>query len=167
MNYKTLTTIGGAVAVLSICFLPVIGCGGENLNGVGLLKWDQTPGAFKFLLILVIVLGLLIFRLKEAMHLLINGAAGVITLIVGYLYAKDKMGNLDLKSGYYLSIFGFIMTGIVSYMQLKGMQIGQPGQQNNAGHINTADELLKLKKLLDEGVLNQEEYDEQKRKLLG
>lgn len=36
----------------------------------------------------------------------------------------------------------------------------------NNNNVSVADELLKLKQLLDMGVLSQEEFDEQKNKLL-
>ena len=41
--------------------------------------------------------------------------------------------------------------------------------QKNSIHeskVNVSDELLKLKKLLDDGIINQEEFDKQKKKLL-
>ena len=43
----------------------------------------------------------------------------------------------------------------------------QPQQQQPQPATNTADELLKLKQLLDVGVLTQQEFDQQKAKLLG
>jgi Short C-terminal domain len=38
---------------------------------------------------------------------------------------------------------------------------------NNTNNTSVADEIIKLKKLLDEGAITQEEYDAQKKKLLG
>lgn len=40
------------------------------------------------------------------------------------------------------------------------------GQANGGGAISVADELKKMKELLDSGVLSQEEFDEQKKKLM-
>jgi len=40
------------------------------------------------------------------------------------------------------------------------------GTATTTANISVADELLKLKKLLDEGVLTQQEFDAQKKKLL-
>lgn len=42
--------------------------------------------------------------------------------------------------------------------------VGQAG--GGAGNVSVADELKKMKELLDSGVLSQEEFDEQKRKLM-
>jgi hypothetical protein len=39
--------------------------------------------------------------------------------------------------------------------------------ENDSSKLSVADELLKLKKLLDEGVINQDEYEKQKKKLIG
>lgn len=45
--------------------------------------------------------------------------------------------------------------------------MSQQGQQEPSSAVSSADELLKFKKLLDEGIITQEEFEAKKRQLLG
>lgn len=63
------------------------------------------------------------------------------------------------------AIISFAVSLVIGILRLLTGTAPKEEKQNNA--ISTADELLKFKKLLDEGVITQEEFYQKKKQLLG
>src|ERR1700729_699493 len=112
-NYKLLSKLGGAIAIISILFLPVVGCGGENANGIQIVQSDHVSSDIKAFIIVAIACGVLILLLKTSIQLALTGVAGIASLLIGYFMAKDKLGGVDLKAGYYFAIIGFGLTTVI------------------------------------------------------
>ena len=62
------------------------------------------------------------------------------------------------------AIISFAVSLVIGILRLLTGTAPKEEKQNNA--ISTADELLKFKKLLDEGVITQEEFYQKKEQLL-
>jgi hypothetical protein len=115
-NRKTISNIGGAIAVISILFLPVVGCGGENVNGIQIIQSDHVSSDIKAFFSVAIICGGLIFLFKNYVQLAITGIVGILSLLIGYLIAKDKINGIDLKAGGVLGIIGFLVTTIINFL---------------------------------------------------
>lgn len=163
-NLKIISKVGGAIAIVSILFMPVVGCGGDTANGIDLVQSKNISGDIKACIVVCMLCGLLILLLRTQIQQALSGIIGIVALLGGYMLAKDKLQMLDLKAGYYLSLMGFALTTLVSFLK--------PSLNDNSvqaavnANMGKADELHKLKALLDNNAITQEEYDEQKRKLL-
>ena len=86
--------------------------------------------------------------------------------VVEYL---DKINSLGIKSGIAINpetpveeIYSLLPK--VKLVLVMGVHPGKSGQEFIH---NTSEKISKLKKMLDEGIITQEDYDEQKKKLLG
>ena len=84
------------------------------------------------------------------------------------------VGKIAEKKGYgfagffLLGIFFFIIGLIVSLcLSDKNAQINNQNNAVNAPKVSESEELLRLKKLLDENVITQEEFEAKKKQLLG
>ena len=60
----------------------------------------------------------------------------------------------------------FFISNSLKAQQLHHQMIGSQGGQTIIQTQSAADELIKFKKLLDEGIISEEEFAEQKKKLL-
>ena len=56
---------------------------------------------------------------------------------------------------------------IVDYIEKRRMEISVPQAQQVVNTVSSADELMKFKQLLDQGIISQEEFDAKKKQLLG
>lgn len=141
--------IGGMVAIVCFLFLPVAGCGPQTINGVDLLKMDDIDISVKIFAVLAMVMALGIIFLQDKLQVFFSAIAGLIALVVAYLIAKSKMhsGNdfgmadaIELKSGSYLSMLGFIISAVVSKTKnelLGDQQLNfSPSNQNNKKQSN-------------------------------
>lgn len=71
----------------------------------------------------------------------------------------------DFISAFFVgTIISFVVSLVIGILKLLTGTAPKEEKQNNA--ISTADELLKFKKLLDEGVITQEEFYQKKKQLL-
>ena len=71
----------------------------------------------------------------------------------------------DFISAFFVgAIISFVISLVIGILKLLTGTAPKEDKQNNA--ISTADELLKFKKLLDEGVITQEEFYQKKKQLL-
>jgi hypothetical protein len=100
----------------------------------------------------------------------LHSSSGGMTLVVKRidLYGNNRLGRKHFAivnpgglSNYMVDVADAIATGEV--VKINGAKIGAL----SAGTLSVADELLKLKSLLDAGAITQAEYDSQKKKLLG
>ncbi len=113
-NQKIISNIGGAVAFVSIFFLPVVGCGGKNVNGIQIVQSDHVSADIKaFIMVSVLCAGLIII-LKSYIQSGIAAITGLISLLVGYFIVKDKLDALDFKIGGILATIGFVISAIIN-----------------------------------------------------
>jgi Short C-terminal domain len=85
----------------------------------------------------------------------------------GYVcYAKIKLRNTLVN--YEIDVENALISNeLVLPEQFKKAKNDVPKQVIVSQQISIADELIKLKKLLDDGVLTKEEFESQKKKVLG
>ena len=171
-NYLIFAKIGAALAIICILFLPVVGCGDQNLNGIELIKEKNIWSEVKFFIIASITCGIIIFFLKKHIMVAITAIGGIFSLIIAYLIAHDKSGSIDLKIGSYFAFLFYSITAIISFITpLEKKQINNPVliqelERIDKTRIGIADEIKKLKELQDAGIITQKEIDIQKEKLL-
>lgn len=101
------------------------------------------------------------------------------TMAAGYLqfsiFGSDRSGGLNAAAGDENSILfdatnNNLIQEIVDYIERRRQEINQPQApvvQQIVQQTSVADELKKFKELLDMGAITQEEYDAQKKRLLG
>lgn len=100
-------------------------------------------------------------------------------LAIGYLQLETASSNGNNKGSNFFAENSFTfdttvisnerMIEVADYVKSRVDAVKKGGTApivTNSNNISVADELLKLKQLLDMGVLSQEEFDEQKNKLL-
>ena len=98
---------------------------------------------------------------------------------IGYLQLETASGNGNNEASNFYAENSFTfdeivisnkkMTEVTNYVKSRVDAVKKGSTtpvSTNSSNISVADELLKLKQLLDMGVLSQEEFDEQKNKLL-
>lgn len=94
---------------------------------------------------------------------------------IGRAYANTAVIVKKIKSGkikgvekYYFVVGGGNITNYYLYIDdaVQACEV-RPCLEAKNNNVSVADELLKLKQLLDSGALTQAEYDSQKKKLLG
>lgn len=81
----------------------------------------------------------------------------------------NAISGFGAEPGFYLfTILSIVMLILCISAIKKTVEIEVPvqGTPSTAVHVSTADAIAEYKKLLDSGILTQEEYDEKKRKLL-
>lgn len=166
-NYKPISKIGGAVAAVSVLFLPIVGCGGESVNGLDVIKGDHVDGILKACVAASVLCGIIILFLHQHKNFIAMSIAGILSLLAGYMIARNKL-PVELKAGAFLAFLAFGTTAGVNFMA-KSKPAPEDDYYTEAPVAETssvADQLASLKKLLDEGAITQEEFDEQKRRLL-
>lgn len=98
------------IAIVSILFLPVVGCADQNMSGLQLLNESQVDMDMKYFLIgsLICAGMIFLFRLKGAR--IIAAILGFIFLISAYLIAHSKNELIELRFG---SVIAFLSFGYV------------------------------------------------------
>ncbi|WP_421876397.1 SHOCT domain-containing protein [Pacificispira sp.] len=106
------------------------------------------------------------------MALLIYLAFGIIFALLCASMAKSRNRSIGLWTvlGFFLGLFAVLILAIIGKDKnapaaADPASAGTPALQPAKSSSNL-DEIAKLKKLLDDGVLTQDEFDEQKRRLL-
>ncbi|MDP2304189.1 MAG: hypothetical protein Q8N03_17405 [Ignavibacteria bacterium] len=89
-NNKLFSYLGAAIAVLCILFAPVVGCGETNLNGLQIIQDESIGTDIKLFIIIAIICGVIIFILKNHLHLVASSIAGAVALLIAYLIAHSK-----------------------------------------------------------------------------
>ena len=92
---------------------------------------------------------------------------GVVFLLLGFLPAilvfKDaKKNDISPPFLWALLVFVVLIIGLIAYLIVRNLKV----KKGNESNISSADELTKYKKLLDDGVITQEEFDIKKKQLL-
>ena len=81
-------------------------------------------------------------------------------------FTEEKTKNIFLYLGIIALIIGGIFISLNISKQNSDISNSRPSINNKATTQTAADELLKLKNLLDQSAITQQEYDDQKKKLL-
>lgn len=173
-NPKLISKIVAAIAIVSIIFLPVVGCGGENASGIDIVKSEQISPAIKLFLICSVICGIIIFFLKEYIHLAVTAIIGILTLLISYFIAKDKLGQLELKTGAFLSILSYVTIAVIGFIKssekkniemvttiAKQTTLEKPEPSND-----TFTQIEKINELRQKGILTEEEFNKKKTELL-
>lgn len=123
-NYRVFSGTGGAIAVVCILFLPVIGCGNETINGIEIVQSRNVSVEIKFFIVLSVIAGVAILFLKQQVAAFVAGIIGLASLLFSYLIAHNKMQAIELKMGAYLAMIGFVITAVVNAMGIQKKNVG-------------------------------------------
>ena len=115
-NYRLISNIGAACAILCIIFLPVVGCGDANLTGIDIIKDNQIGTSIKIFVIAAIICGVLIFFLKELLHIAICAIAGAVALFIAYMIAHSENESIEMKIGAILALIGYAVTAVTNFL---------------------------------------------------
>ncbi len=107
---KTLSRIGGVLALFSLLALPLGSCGAVRLNGAEILFKVQDHPVLKLLVLISIIVALLAIFFTSRGWQLTLGAAGVLSLLVAsFLVEADKNAATQVRGGTVLALIGFIL----------------------------------------------------------
>jgi hypothetical protein len=172
---------GGMLAVVCFLFFPVAGCGSMSVSGVDLIQMNDFSTSVKILIVLSMLCGIGIIFLKDKTSVFLSSLWGILSLIIAYTIAKWKMSSKDdfgmsefieLKSGSYFSILGFIISGIFSKIENEIFPDQSPLETSiindednkivpltNTPLTDLNYEKRIIEELHEKGVLNSEEYE--------
>jgi hypothetical protein len=115
--------LGGLMALVGFLFLPVAGCGPMNISGMDFMKDQSFEISTKLIIGVAMLCALIMIFAPDKVLVFICSIAGLISLIIAYFVTTSKMGSgndfgmsdaIELKSGAYVSIFGYIISAIAS-----------------------------------------------------
>ena len=105
-------------------------------------------------------------RTADLTRLIIVLVVLLIWLIPAVLVFKDaKRNKMEPPILWAIIVFFAIILGLIAYLIVRNLKI-KKGSDNVDG-ISNADELGKYKKLFDDGVITQEEFNAKKKQILG
>ena len=112
--------ISNVIVLLSMLFLPIAGCQGENINGFQFLfdPPDRASEAFIFAqaLFVVAIIGAIVGLIsKTPRRLLLSASAGVIGLVGAFLIVRNEYG-VEPRIGGLLAILAFVISAISPYL---------------------------------------------------
>ena len=115
--------MGGMVAIASILFLPLAGCGIHVVTGTGMFASPDISVIVKIFLSVALLCAASVIFLKAAIPILASGATGLAALITAYLIAKSAASvSVELKAGAYFAMISFILI-LISGLFLLGVRI--------------------------------------------
>lgn len=118
-NYHWMAKMGGMVAIASILFLPMAGCGLYNVTGIDMFTSKEISVIVKIFLAISLMCAASVIFLKAAIPILASGVAGLAALIIAYLIAKSAASvSVELKAGAYFAIVSFIIILISGFLLL-------------------------------------------------
>ncbi|MBW0161252.1 MAG: SHOCT domain-containing protein [Sediminibacterium sp. Gen4] len=173
-SYTLTSKVLSLVAIISIIFLPFIGCGGDNINGADIVKSRDVPIEIKLFLIGSIICGVMILFLKKYIHLALMSVMGIFMLLVSYFIAKDKLGQIELKIGAIVSISTYTIIAISSFLKISErknveINVALPNQISQSKSESSSDifiQIEKLNELRQKGILTDDEFISKKTELL-
>lgn len=112
---KVISKLCVAIAVLSIAFFPIAGCGGEKLSGLTILGSDRVDGEIKMFLVVASLCGIIILFLTKFKQMSIFAIGGFVSLIIALLIAKGKPYSdaIKLEPGAYIAFLGYIVSALI------------------------------------------------------
>ena len=106
------------------------------------------------------------------------GATGILTQLIVVLvivliwlipvvlvFNDAKRNNIEPPILWAIIVFFAIILGLIAYLIVRNLKLKKGSY--NADGISSADELVKYKKLLDDGVITQEEFNAKKKQIFG
>ena len=118
-NGPLISKIAAAVAIISIIFAPVAGCGSTNFSGLDIVLSKDVSSEVKLFLIISVVCGILIFVLEKHSQLTVSAIAGGAALIIAYLIVHSKNGAIELRVGSFIALIGYAVSGTINFMQMQ------------------------------------------------
>ena len=115
-NYKLISNIGAAMAIFCILFLPFVGCGGQKLTGIDVIKHSGIGTEIKFFVVASIISAGIVFALKKHIQLAVSAIAGIVSLLIAYLIAQSKMEGLELKFGAFLALIAYAVIAVTNFL---------------------------------------------------
>ena len=110
--------MGGTVALVSILFLPIVGCGGDNATGLQVIQSTNIPGNIKVFVALAAFAALLCIFLWHHIAAIAASIGGFVSLLIAYNLGHSKLEGIEMKAGAYLAMLGFAVTVIVNFLKL-------------------------------------------------
>lgn len=110
-----LSKIGGALSIVSLLVLPLVGCTNQAMTWSSLdLLSDKSIGInIKVMLIIALLFAIVALLVNAKWALLVSGIGGLGTLLTAYIIFKQEFKGFssafELKTGGYLAIIGFIL----------------------------------------------------------
>lgn len=98
--------IGGLVALVSIAFLPIAGCGSVGVSGWDIIRANDVGILLKGLILFSALCALFAALTTAVTGLFVTGGGGILSLLIGYTLARQNI-PVDLKVGAYLAFIGF------------------------------------------------------------
>lgn len=118
-----LSKIGGIVALISILFLPVGGCGKLGLTGIEILsatdKEIEIPSEIKLMIVFSLISAFLAIFMTEVLILFICGSCGIAGILIAYQISRSKVPVVELKIGAFLAIIGFALVLVEGFLLSK------------------------------------------------
>ena len=140
MTNSNIIKLAGILALISMLFLPLAGCGTITFSGLDIIKSDDTDSTIKILLIAAIVAGILVIVLKSKGKIFLSSIVGIVLLVISYIYMKSNLnpkddvigglndlstsGNnlfgmdasdiIELKAGSYLAVISFLVVAFIA-----------------------------------------------------
>ena len=145
-----LIKLGGMMALVCFLFMPVAGCGGMTISGVDLMKTGGYDNSVKVFSGLAMLCAVLMIFVPDKIVTSICSIGGLISLVIAFLIVKGKMssGNdfgisnsIEIKSGAYLSMVGFIVSSIASLSKNEFFD----NQTTNLSNQTTNNDILKFR----------------------
>lgn len=177
VSVPVLSTIGFAIMFVYASVLTVDNIASLIIDGGlrGLVRWislsDVIPLAFAVYALLLVVAS---FRSKSAKTLGISatGVALVRVIMIAIYNSKGGYGitintilwNVLIMCGAIL--FGFVQNTISTQKQSKQSQMAEK-TNHVSDEISNLEKIVKLKKMLDAGILTEEEFNAKKKQFLG
>ena len=180
MKNSYIIKIGGILAIISFLFFPVAGCGGMTMNGIDVMKMSEISIAVKIFAIVAMLCAVAIIFMQDKISVFFSAIGGFVSLIIAYFIAKGKMSSghdfgmsdaIELKSGSYFSMLGFIISGVISRIEkeiftnqlsekiLPNTEENKTVHQTNIPPTDLKNEKTIVKELHEKGVLTAEEYE--------
>ena len=137
--------LAGLMALVCFLFFPVIGCGSLTISGFDVIRQENIGTAVKVFVIIAMMCAIAVIFLPNKVFVFFVSVGGIVSLLIAYLVTKGKMSSgdefgisnaIELKSGSYLSMVGFIISAVVSKAkrELLGGQPDPPAE--NPGRDN-------------------------------
>ncbi len=98
--------LGGTLALVSIFFLPLGGCGDATFTGLEVFKTNEVSAGIKMLLFVSIACGVGAYVVTRSWGFFIIGGGGISSLLMAFTIARQDI-PIDFKVGGYLTILGF------------------------------------------------------------
>jgi len=168
---KTFSKLAAVLAIISILFLPVAGCGGRNVTGIDIIKEEQIEASIKIFLLLSIICGIIILFLKNYIPIAFLAIGGIVTLFISYFIAHDKLDRIELKVGAFIAIISYAANAVIGFVtkdEQKFLKRHSPSPSNfqQSAQRDSITEIENLSELRKKGILTEDEFNKKKTDLL-